>query len=67
MKQVQVIGGDLYRLALKYLGDSTQWNRIVQANPSPAGGPPLDPVLSGTVTLNMPAVNPDLTGGVLIL
>jgi hypothetical protein len=67
MKTVVVTGGDLYRLALKYLGDSTQWNRIVQANLNPAGGQPMDPVLTGIVTLNMPSVNPDATGGILAL
>jgi hypothetical protein len=67
MRNVTVTGGDLYRLALKNLGDATQFNRIIQANLNPAGGPPLDPVLTGIVTLNMPSVNPDATGGVLAL
>jgi hypothetical protein len=67
MKTVTVTGGDLYRLALKYLGSAEQWNRIVQANLSPAGGAPMDVVLSGIVTLNMPSVNPDATGGILAL
>jgi hypothetical protein len=67
MKQIQVAGGNLYQLALQYLGDATAWNRLVQANPNnPAGGPPMDPVLTGLVTLNIPAVNPQLTGGVLV-
>ena len=67
MSKVTVTGGDLYRLALQKLGDAQQWNRIVQANLNPAGGPPLDPVLSGIVTLNLPSVNPDATGGILAL
>lgn len=67
MRTLTVTGGDLYRLALQNLGDATQWNRIVQANLNPAGGPPMDPVLTGIVTLNMPSVNPDATGGVLAL
>ena len=67
MRTVTVTGGDLYRLALQKLGDATQWNRIVQANLNPAGGPPLDPVLTGIDTLNMPSVNPDATGGILAL
>jgi hypothetical protein len=68
MKIIQVTGGDLFHLALQQLGDASQWNRLVQANPnSPPGGPPLDPVLSGIVTLNIPAANPLLTGGVLVL
>jgi hypothetical protein len=51
MKTLTVTGGDLYRLALMNLGDATQWNRIVQANLNPGGGPPMDPVLIGIVTL----------------
>jgi hypothetical protein len=68
MKTITTTGGDLYHLALQQLGDATQFNRIIQSNPnSPAGGAPMDPVLSGIVTLNIPAVNPLLTGGVLVL
>jgi hypothetical protein len=67
MKTVIMTGGDLYRLALQYLGDATQFSRIIQANLNPAGGPPLDPVLTGIVTLNLPSVNPDATGGILAL
>jgi hypothetical protein len=67
MKQIKVAGGDCYHLALQYLGDATQFNRIIQANPNnPPGGAPMDPVLTGLVTLNVPAVNPQLTGGVLV-
>jgi hypothetical protein len=65
MKTVSVTGGNLYQLALKYLGDATQFVRIVQANANPAGGPPLDPFLSGLVSLKIPSVNPQATGGVL--
>jgi len=61
MKTVVVAGGDLYHIALKYLGDATQWNRIAQENDL------LDPVLTGTVNLNMPSVNPAATGGVLVI
>lgn len=68
MKSIQVTGGDLFHLALQQLGDATQFNRIIQANPNnPPGGPPMDPVLSGIVTLNIPTVNPLLTGGILVL
>ena len=67
MKQVIASGGNLYQLALQYLGDATSWNRIAQANANPAGGPPMDPFLTGNVTLNMPSVNPLLTGGVLVV
>ena len=61
MQTVTVSGGDLYRLALQQLGDATQWNRIAQANDL------LDPVITGTVTLVIPPVNPQLTGGILVL
>jgi hypothetical protein len=60
MKTVVAAGGDMYHLALQYLGDATQWNRIAQANNL------LDPVIQGVVTLNMPSVNPQATGGVLV-
>jgi hypothetical protein len=60
MRTVVVSGGDLYHLALQYLADSTQWNRIAQANNL------LDPVIIGTVTLKIPSVNPSLGGGVLV-
>jgi hypothetical protein len=67
MKTVQVTGGNLYQLALQQLQDATQWNRIVQANGNPAGGPPLDPFLSGLVTLKIPSVNLNLGGGILVI
>jgi hypothetical protein len=67
MKSVTVSGGNLYALALQQLGDAQQWNRIAQANANPAGGPPMDPVISGIVTLNIPSVNPLLTGGILVV
>ena len=67
MKTVVVTGGDLYHLALQELGDATQWNRIAQANAGKNGGPPMDPVLTVIVTLKVPSVNPQLTGGVLVV
>jgi hypothetical protein len=60
MRSVVVSGGDLYHLALQYLGAADQWNRIAQANNL------LDPVVTGTVTLKIPSVNPLLGGGVLV-
>jgi hypothetical protein len=60
MRTITVIGGDLYRLALQYLGDATQWNRIAQTNSI------LDPVLVGTNILKVPDPNPLLTGGVYV-
>jgi len=67
MQQAIITGGTLYQVAAQYLGDSTQWNRIAQANANPVGGPPMDPIISGTVTLNIPAVNPSAGGGILVL
>jgi hypothetical protein len=60
MMTVTVSGGNLYQLALQYLQDATQWNRIAQANNL------LDPEIIGIVTLQIPAPNPLLTGGVLV-
>jgi hypothetical protein len=65
--QITATGGNLYQIAMVYLNDATQWNRIVQANLNPAGGPPLDPSLTGINTLSIPAVNSNLTGGILDL
>ena len=55
---ITVAGGDLYRLALQYLSDGTQWNRIAQANGM------IDPVITGLVTLTIPSGDPTAGGGV---
>ena len=60
MRTITVAGGDLFTLALKYLNDATQWNRIAQANGL------IDPVLTGIVTLQIPSVNPNAGGGVFV-
>jgi hypothetical protein len=67
MRTITVSGGNLYQLALTYLNDATQFNRIIQLNRSPQGGPPMDPFLTGLVTLAIPSVNPQATGGILAL
>ena len=54
---VTAVGGDLYRIAAQYLGDATQWIRIAQLNGL------TDPIISGTVTLLIPSVDPTQTGG----
>jgi nucleoid-associated protein YgaU len=59
MKSVVVAGGDLFHLALTYLGDATQWNRIAQANSL------RDPVITGVATLKIPDKNAKDTGGIL--
>lgn len=58
MQTIQVAGGNLYRIAAVYLGDATQWVRIAQLNNLS------DPMLSGTMTLLIPAVDPSAGGGV---
>jgi len=58
MQTIQVAGGNLYRIAAQYLGDATQWVRIAQLNNLS------DPMLSGVVTLQIPAVDPSAGGGV---
>jgi nucleoid-associated protein YgaU len=59
MQSVTVAGGNLYQLALQYLGDATQWNRIAALNNL------TDPTLTGIVTLQIPAVDPNAGGGIL--
>lgn len=61
MKMVTVAGGNMYKLALQYLGDATQWNRIAQLNKM------FDPIIVGVVTLKIPSINKTATGGVLQL
>lgn len=56
-RRITVTGGTLFRVAADYLGDATQWTRIVEATP----GLPPDPWITGTVTVVIPAR--DGTGG----
>jgi nucleoid-associated protein YgaU len=68
MQTITVAGGNLFQLALQYLGDSTQWNRLALANLAalaPAGGVP-DPMLTGLVSLNIPALNANAGGGIYV-
>lgn len=60
MRTITVSGGDLYRLAQQHLGSAEQWNRIAQANGL------IDPVLTGVMTLKIPARDPDAGGGVYV-
>ncbi len=57
MQQITVIGGDLFRLAATYLGDTSQWIRIAVQNGM------TDWVITGEVTLTIPDPDPSLTGG----
>ncbi len=57
---VTVAGGNLFQLAAKYYGDASMWNRIAALNGL------WDPVITGTLTLNIPP--PDkaaANGGIL--
>lgn len=58
MQTITVAGGNLYRIAMTYLGDATQWIRIAQLNGLS------DPMLTGTVTLVLPGVDPNAGGGI---
>ena len=58
MQTIQVAGGNLFRIAMVYLGDATQWVRIAQLNGIS------DPMLNGTVTLQIPDQDPNAGGGI---
>lgn len=60
MKTITVAGGNLFALALEHLGDATQWNRIAQANGL------LDPMVTGTAALRIPADDKNAGGGVFV-
>ncbi len=49
MRTITVAGGNLFRIAAAELGDATQWTRIARLNRI------RDPMLSGVVTLRLPA------------
>lgn len=59
MKTLTVAGGNLFALALQELGDATQWNRIAKLNGLS------DPIITGIVTLTIPAKDPNAGGGIL--
>ena len=59
MQSVTVAGGTLFRVALDWLGDGTQWVRIAQLNGL------TDPMLSGLMMLQLPVVNPGAGGGIV--
>jgi nucleoid-associated protein YgaU len=60
MQTITVAGGNLYQLALKYLADPTQWNRIAQLNNL------IDPMLTGVNTLQIPSIDPSQGGGIYV-
>lgn len=58
MKVITVAGGTLFDVAMRYLGDATQWVRIAALNDLS------DPWLSGLITLNLPEVDNAAGGGI---
>lgn len=60
MKQITVVGGNLFQLAAVELGDATQWIRIAQLNQLS------DPMISGLMTLMIPDPDPNAGGGIAV-
>ena len=60
MNITTVAGGDLFRLALRHMGDATQWNRVAALNGLD------DPILSGLMTLKLPPIDRSKGGGVAL-
>ena len=63
MRDITVVSGNLFRIAMEELGDATQWIRIAQLNNL------TDPMLTGSVAvgvirLRIPAIDPDAGGGI---
>ncbi len=58
MKTLTVAGGNLFQIAALQLNDATQWIRIAQLNGID------DPMLTGVVTLLIPDVNANASGGI---
>lgn len=58
MQTIEIVGGNLFRVAAVYLNDATQWIRIAQLNAI------RDPWQPGTTTLRIPDRNPAAGGGV---
>jgi uncharacterized membrane protein len=58
MQTLTTAGGNLFQIAAAQLGDATQWIRIAQLNNLS------DPMLTGVVTLLIPAVDPNAGGGI---
>jgi nucleoid-associated protein YgaU len=54
---ITVVGGNLWAIAAKYLGDATQASRIAALNGLS------DPMLSGQITLTLPSVDATKSGG----
>lgn len=48
----------LFHVAARELGDATQWHVIATLNNHP------DPMITGTIVLQIPKADPSMTGGV---
>jgi hypothetical protein len=60
MQTINVAGGNLYQIALQYLGAADQWNRIAQQNDL------IDPMIVGVQSLQIPSVNANAGGGIFV-
>ena len=60
MASITVAGGNLFRIAAEQLGDATQWIRIAQLNGLS------DFMVLGLITLEMPSVNLNAGGGIVV-
>ena len=58
MRVITVASGNLFMVAMQYLGDATQWVRIAAMNDM------RDPWLSGLVTLTLPEFDASAGGGI---
>jgi hypothetical protein len=58
VKTITVAGGNLFRIAAEQLADATQWIRLAQLNGIE------DPMLSGIVSLLIPAQDANAGGGI---
>ncbi len=62
VRQITLPSGNAFQIASQYLGDATQVDRIMAANPQLNG----DPWFVGLTTINIPAVDPGAgTGGII--
>jgi nucleoid-associated protein YgaU len=61
MNTITVVGGNLWQIAAARLGDATQAWRIAAINGL------ADPMISGQVTLTIPAPDATQTGGLPVL
>ncbi|MBV8159118.1 MAG: LysM peptidoglycan-binding domain-containing protein [Dyella sp.] len=58
-------GDNLYRIAMVYLGDARQWNRIAELNLAALGGVPDPFIQPGTfTTLTLPPIRKSATSGI---